>query len=90
MSTPRYRDKDDGSEVEAVQFVQADPRTHWHINIGDLVSETLGGAYWTMSAQGPVVVNDGDWIVRRADGSLGVKDAAEFAAYYEILPEIEA
>jgi hypothetical protein len=64
-----------GEVVEAVQFKVADPRTHWHVNVGDVVSEAVGGPYVRAKA-GVTPIRDGDWVVKDANGLFVLSDEA--------------
>jgi hypothetical protein len=87
MSTPRYRHRETGAEVEAIRVIQADPTTHWHVNVGDDISDLLGGAYWVPATGGAALVNDGDYVVRVVEtGALSVCPGAEFDGLYEAMP----
>ena len=82
MTAPRYRAAD-GSEVEAVQFIKGDPRTHWHVNFGHPVAQALQGCHWVLTANGPIEVAGGNYVVRRNGGAPEIVPAADFEAAYQ-------
>ena len=82
MTVPSHRAAD-GSEVEAVQFIKADPTTHWHVNFGHPVAKALDGCHWVLTASGPIEVADGNYVVRRNGGAPEIVPAADFEAAYQ-------
>jgi quercetin dioxygenase-like cupin family protein len=86
MTAPRYRSKTTGDEVEAVRFVAADPTTHWHVNVGDIVSQTLGGAHYVKTWDGAIIPQDGDWVTVRGS-VVSVLSDAEFTSEFEAVPD---
>lgn len=82
MTAPRYRHTD-GSVVEAIQFSEADPTTHWHVNFGHPVGGALAGVYWVQCATGPVPIYDGEYVIQAPDGAgRAVIEPGEFALSY--------
>lgn len=91
MSAPQYRSRTDpGDVVEAVQFIEFNPRTHWHVNKGHPVAVDLADRYWVLTEVGPFLIADGDYVVQRPPSALQpnapkreVVPAALFEARYE-------
>jgi hypothetical protein len=63
-----------GQEVKAVQYRAADPRTHWHVNVGDAIAKAIGSPYVRVGER-PSPISDGDWVVSGADALRVVPDA---------------
>jgi hypothetical protein len=87
MTAPRYRNKLDGSVVQAIQFVQDDERTHWHVNRGDHDVKGLENQYWCNTSHGREMVDDLDWIVQSSVNQRDVMTPLEFGLKFEPLPE---
>lgn len=72
--------------VEAFQFIDADARTHWHVNFGHPKDDALQDVYWANTPEGAVAVVDQDWIVRNpadAPGRVRVVKPKDFATDFE-------
>lgn len=86
----RYLRKIDSKVVEAVQYVEDDPTTHFHVNVGDTVSLALGGKPYVrtpgVGAAATTVPSDGDWIVAEGNRVEVIADAP-FREGYILMPE---
>lgn len=96
MSAPTYRDRVDGTIVQAIQFIKDDPRTHWHVNLGHPVAKALQDKYWVMTDEGPAEVADRDFVVlsdrtgeRPNATGLRIVKEAEFTARFDPVIAVE-
>ena len=90
MSAPTYRDRVDGTIVQAIQFIKDDPRTHWHVNLGHPVAKALQDKFWVLTVDnGPVEINDRDFVIS-SDGALRVLSEADFQARFEPVVVVES
>lgn len=61
--------------IDAVQFSAADESTHTNVCFGypqsdDNSIHPLEGKFWVSTLEGPLLVSDGDWIIRGIKGEL--------------------
>lgn len=69
--------------VEAIQFIQDDPSTHWHVNLGHPSIQALENIHWVAGAT-PTEIADGSWVVKDDQG-ISIMDNETFRSIYELL-----
>ena len=80
--------------VEAIQFKEIDTLSHQHVNFGvpkeegDTTQHPLDGKYWVETKQGPVRVDEGDFIITTKDGEHYPCKPDVFHANYDAVPEV--
>lgn len=53
--------------IEATQFNIDDPSTHRHVHFSPIFSSKIDD-YWVQTLEGPLIVNDGDYIITGVKG----------------------
>lgn len=88
MSAPEFVSKTNAEvRCEAIQFIQDDPTTHWHVNLGHPFMEAVQGKYWVMTVAGVQLIKDRDWVVKGSDG-LTIVDAGQFSSSFSPVPVV--